>query len=78
MYFVGYQGVGNNTLGFVTASGTATTSYGIKIENLVTLAPPFPKAYSQYTLRASVGTVNLNPVYVADQLAKDLNQKKLF
>ena len=75
VYFVGYQGVGNNTLGFVTASGTATTSYGIKIENLVTLAPPFPKAYSQYTLRASVGTVNLNPVYVADQLAKDLNQQ---
>lgn len=75
IYFVGYTGSGSNTINFLASSGTASTSYGIKIENLVTLAPPFPKAYSQYTLRAAAGTVNNNPVYVADQIAKDLNQQ---
>jgi hypothetical protein len=75
VYFVGYKQGSGGTIGFVSASGTSTVSYGIKIENLVTLAPPFPKAYSQYTLMASVGTANNNPVFVADQLAKDLNSQ---
>lgn len=75
VYYVGYKPAAGGTIGYVAASGTATVSYGIKIENLVTLAPPFPKAYSQYTMRASVGTANNNQVFVADQLAKDLNSQ---
>jgi len=71
---VGYQGSGSNNINFLAASGSQTVSYGIKIENLITLAPPFPKAYSQYTLRNGTVAYN-NPVWVVDQLAKDLNQQ---
>jgi len=74
VFNVGYQGTGNNTINFIAASGSSTVPYGIKLENLVTLAPPFPKAYSQYTLRNGITAFN-NPVYVVDQLAKDLNSQ---
>jgi hypothetical protein len=74
-FFVGYTGSGVNTINFLAASGTSNVPYGIKLENMVTTTPPYPKAYSQFTLRSSIGTVNNNPVYVADQLAKDLNQQ---
>jgi len=71
---VGYQGTGSNNINFLAASGSQTVSYGIKIENLITLAPPFPKAYAQYTLRNGTLAYN-NPVWVVDQLAKDLNEQ---
>jgi hypothetical protein len=71
----GYQGTGALTLNFLAASGSTTVPYGIKIENLVTNVPPFPKAYAQYTLTASKGAANQNPLYVADQLVKDLNSQ---
>lgn len=71
----GYQGSGALTLNFLAASGSTTVPYGMKIENLVTNVPPFPKAYSQFTLTASKGAANQNPVYVADQLVKDLNSQ---
>jgi hypothetical protein len=71
----GYQGSGVLTLNFLAASGSTTVPYGIKIENLVTNVPPFPKAYAQFTLTASKGAANQNPVYVADQLVKDLNSQ---
>ena len=71
---IGYTGSGANSINFIAASGSSTVPYGIKIENMVTLAPPFPKVYSQYTLRQGVTAVN-NPVWVADQLVKDLNQQ---
>jgi hypothetical protein len=77
---VGYQGSGSNNINFISASGAATVPYGIKIENLITLAPPFPKAYAQFTLTAANGGStgaggNNNPVYVCDQLAKSLNSQ---
>jgi hypothetical protein len=71
----GYQGSGALTLNFLAASGSTNVPYGMKIENLVNNVPPFPKAYSQFTLTASKGAANQNPVYVADQLAKDLNNQ---
>jgi hypothetical protein len=71
---VGYTGSGSNSINFIAASGSSTVAYGIKIENLITLAPPFPKAYAQYTLRNGVTAYN-NPVWVCDQLTKDLNQQ---
>lgn len=71
---IGYTGSGANSINFIAASGSSTVPYGIKIENMVTLAPPFPKVYSQYTLRQGVTAVN-NPVWVADQLVKDLNNQ---
>lgn len=71
----GYQGSGVLTLNFLAASGSTTVPYGIKIENLVTNVPPFPKAYSQFTLTSARGAANQNPVFVADQLVKDLNSQ---
>lgn len=71
---VGYIGSGSNTINFIAASGSSTVPYGIKIENMVTTTPPFPKVYAQYTLRQGVTAVN-NPVFVCDQLVKDLNNQ---
>ena len=75
VYNVGYSGSGSLNINFLAASGSTTVPYGIKIENLINNVPPFPKAYAQYTLTAAKGTANQNPVYVCDQLAKDLNQQ---
>lgn len=75
VFNVGYAGSGSNTINFLAASGTSNVPYGIKLENMITTTPPYPKAYSQFTLRSSIGAANNNPVYVVDQLAKDLNQQ---
>jgi hypothetical protein len=75
VFNVGYAGSGATTINFLAASGTTNVPYGIKLENMITTTPPFPKAYAQFTLRASIGAANNNPVYVVDQLAKDLNQQ---
>jgi len=76
VYTVGYTGSGSTNINFTQSSGTGTVSYGIKIENLITLAPPFPKAYSQYTLRySSLSDPKNNALWVCDQLAADLNNQ---
>jgi hypothetical protein len=76
VYTVGYTGSGSSSINFTQSSGTGTVSYGIKLENLTTLTPPFPKAYSQYTLRySSSSDPKNNAVWVCDQLAADLNNQ---
>ena len=75
VFNVGYAGSGSNTINFLAASGSSTVPYGIKLENMITTTPPYPKAYSQYTLTASKGAANQNPVFVCDQLTKDLNNQ---
>lgn len=72
---IGYVGSGAATNNFVLPTASYNPAYGLKVQNMSTIYPPFPTVYAQYTHK--YGATNQNPLYVADQLALDLNNQLL-